>query len=187
MLQQLPFEARMDHRARRHPVRLTPRTLTDPARLFRSIATTAVPTRCNSTGRSTPRARCAWRCPSASGRPKPSPCPCPPHNATASRKPPDPHRPVRHRPAQPPPQRQPARRPRPAPARRDRGRPPPTDCSSHGRPPSRCGPDRTGPAPNRPEAARRRVPDPVAGALLDIRALFNPLFTTQIVKGCLPG
>ncbi|MER7828064.1 IclR family transcriptional regulator C-terminal domain-containing protein [Streptomyces sp. NPDC096097] len=37
LLQQLPFEARMDHLARRHPVRLTPRTITDPARLFRSI------------------------------------------------------------------------------------------------------------------------------------------------------
>ncbi|MFE9637055.1 IclR family transcriptional regulator C-terminal domain-containing protein [Streptomyces sp. NPDC006463] len=37
LLHQLPFEARMDHLARRHPVRLTPRTITDPARLFRII------------------------------------------------------------------------------------------------------------------------------------------------------
>ncbi|MFG2840805.1 IclR family transcriptional regulator C-terminal domain-containing protein [Streptomyces zaomyceticus] len=37
LLQQLDFDRRMDHLSRHHAVRLTSRTITDPARLFRNI------------------------------------------------------------------------------------------------------------------------------------------------------
>ncbi|WP_079154529.1 IclR family transcriptional regulator domain-containing protein [Streptomyces subrutilus] len=127
LLQQLPFEARMDHLARRHPVRLTPRTITDPARLFRTIDENGTRSAQFDWHEYSPREVCV-AVPLSFGSPDPVPArrTAPPPQGSR----PNPHRPVRNRPAQPPAQRQPTRRTHPAPPRRDHRCPtPPTGCS----------------------------------------------------------
>ncbi|MFB6561886.1 IclR family transcriptional regulator C-terminal domain-containing protein [Streptomyces sp. NPDC056400] len=200
LLQQLPFEARMDHLARRHPVRLTPRTIADQAGLFRSIAHGGPRSVQFDWQEHSPREVCvavplgfgqaealALSLPDSQRHRRTIP---PPHNATASRKPPIPPPDQTPQPSPPPScsaSSSAATRPS-NPLRPGTGR----SRSSHHRRTAphtagrHHGADRTGTQPARSRTATC-VPDPVAGALLDIRALLNPLFTTQIVKGCLPG
>ncbi|MFD3469341.1 IclR family transcriptional regulator C-terminal domain-containing protein [Streptomyces sp. NPDC058682] len=116
LLQQLPFEARMDHLARRHPVRLTPRTIADQAGLFRSIAHGG-PRSVQFDGQEhSPREVCvavplsfgqaealALSLPASQRHRRTTP---PPPGSRPDPHPTRPHSPVRHRPAQPPPQRQ---------------------------------------------------------------------------------
>ncbi|MFB6580853.1 MULTISPECIES: hypothetical protein [unclassified Streptomyces] len=156
----------MDHLARRHPVRLTPQTIADQAGLFRSIANGGPRSVQFDWQEHSPREVCvavplgfgqaealALSLPASQLHRRTTP---PPHNATASRKPP-----------RPPPDQTPTAQTatvllsllisgnppvEPAPPRHGEiaAVPPPTDCSSHDRPPSRCRPDRhpTGPKPH---------------------------------------